>query len=370
MTTVTAKSPKVFRAALIGSGRICEQHMSYLQDSKIATPVAMCDLSPTMARFMADRFGVAETFTDYRAMLDRVQPDVVHILTPPHTHVRIANACLESGAHVICEKPVAPSREEFHQLWQLAQDKGLWLVEDHNYRFNEPILAIERLIADGKLGEVRDVDVRMNLGIRDGGRYADRNLPHPSHQMPAGVVHEFLTHLCYLALNFTPPPPNSDQPFDSTSALWRNRGGGDLFKFDDLEAVVTSGLVSARIRFDCHSKPDGFTVTVRGTKGMAHTDLFQPHVLEFIPRKGPAALSPVINQRVNGKILHTAGWTNFWNKVLQKTPYEGLTTFLTRTYDAMSVGQPAPVDFAHIDRAMQLIDSLLEHAKQPAEVEV
>jgi hypothetical protein len=48
----------------------------------------VCDLSPALARFTAERFGAARWFTDYREMLDECDADIVHVLTPPATHER------------------------------------------------------------------------------------------------------------------------------------------------------------------------------------------------------------------------------------------------------------------------------------------
>jgi hypothetical protein len=50
----------------------------------------------------------------------------------------------------------------------------------------------------------------------------------------------------------------------------------------------------------------------------------------------------------------------FRNKVMQHTPYEGLGTFLGRTYDALRTGGEPPVTYADMDRASRLIDALLD----------
>jgi len=257
---------------------------------------------------------------------------------------------------VIVEKPVAPTNAEFLQLWQLAESKGLHLIEDHNYRFNESILAIEKLVADGELGDVTEVEVRMALGVTGGGRYADRNLPHPSHQMPAGVLHEFLTHLCYLALRFNPG-------FDHVQARWNNHHGGDLFKYDDLDAVIVNGSVHSRICFTAQSNPDQFTVTVHGSKGYAHTDLFLPHLIVNVPRAGGSQLSPLVNQFKTGMHLIGRSMCNFLDKVKQKTAYEGLQRFLGLTYDAMANGTTPPVCFNDMNQASLLVDALVGEQK-------
>lgn len=354
----TSERPKL-RAAVIGTGKISEEHLRFLSADAGVILVGVCDLSPALAKYAATRFKAAGAFTDSAVMIREAKPDVVHVLTPPHTHGALVTSALEGGAHVIVEKPVAPTHAQFLGLYGLAKSKGLRIVEDHNYRFNEPILEFERLFAGGALGEVREVEVRMALGIRKpGGRYADTALVHPSHHLPAGVLHEFVTHLCYLTLRFLPGE------VDRVAAAWSKHGDEPIFKFDDLDALVVAGPVHGRIRFTSHAAPDCFTVTVRGTKGWAETDLFQPYVRANVARKGGAQLSPLVNHLAGGAVLLKAGVRGFCNKVMQKTPYEGLRTFLKQTYAALATGSEPPVTFNDMDRASRLVDALLDEGNR------
>ena len=357
-----ASPPRRLRAAVIGTGKISEEHLRFLAGSDAVELAGVCDLSPALAKYAVDRFvppkgKPATAFTDSRRMLDELKPDVVHVLTPAHTHVKLVNDAIDAGAHVVVEKPVAPTNAQFRELWDRAQGRGRRIVEDHNYKFNEPILRIGDLLGEQGLGEPREVDVRMCLNVlKPGGRYVDENLPHPSHGLPAGIIHEFITHLCYLALRFMP----ADADFSRVAAAWTNHAGNKLFRHDDLDALVIAGPVHARIRFTSHTLPECFTVTVRGTRGWAETDLFQPHLRVVMPRKGGEQLTPLVNHFVNGASLVKSSVVGFTNKVMQKTPYEGLQTFLRRTYAALSDGTEPPVTFDDMDRASLLVDALLE----------
>jgi predicted dehydrogenase len=274
--------------------------------------------------------------------------------------VKLAAECLEAGAHVIVEKPAAPTNAELRRLYDVARATGKRLIEDHNYRFNAPILAIEQLLRDGKLGDVREVEVRMALPIHDPMfRYADPNVRHPILDLPAGAIHDFITHLAYLVLRFMPKTgPGAD--FSRVRAVWSNHTGDRVLKHDDLDATILIGDVHGRIRLSSVTAPDTFAVTVRGTRGTAETDLFQPHLRVAIPRPGGKQLTPLVNQFVNGFGLAKASVVGFKNKVMQHTPYEGLATFLDRTYAALQAGAEAPVTFDDMDRTSRLIDALLD----------
>lgn len=348
---------EVLKAAVIGTGAISKEHLSFLANCDRARLVGVCDLSPAAANYAAQQYKAEAVYTDYRQMLEVAKPNVVHILTPPNSHKAIATDCLKGGAHVICEKPITPTYDEFKDLWSIAQSCDRYLIEDQNYRFNEPILAILDLVKDGTLGKVEEVEVRMALNIRDGGRYADENLPNPLHKLPAGVIHDFITHLCYLTLLFLPD-------FERVRAAWSNHGGGDLFKYDDLDAIIIGGSVHARIRFSSYTQPDCFSITVRGSKGYAETDLFQPYLRCVCPRPGGKQLSPLINHFVNGYDLMSASFRNFRRKLMQKTPYEGLYKLLDLTYEAIQNGSQPPISFSDMERTSRLIEALLLEENQ------
>jgi predicted dehydrogenase len=344
-------TPRKLKAAVIGAGAISKEHLSFLDKCDRADLVSVCDLSKAAAKYAAKRYNAQGIYTDYRQMLSEVTPDIVHILTPPHTHKQIAQDCLSAGAHVFCEKPITPTYDEFQELWNFAQSHNRYLIENQNYCYNQPILAIQKLIADGTLGEVQEVEVRIAIPVRDGGVFADENLPNPIHKMPAGVIHDFITHLCSLVVRFIPD-------FERVSAAWNNHGGGELFKYDDLDAIVISASAHARIRFSSHTSPKTFAITVRGSNGYAETDLFQPYLRCVIPRAGEQ-LSPLINHFLNGSNLIGATFTNFRNKIMQRTCYEGLHLLLDKTYTALIEGKEPPITFTDMERTNRLINALL-----------
>ncbi|NEQ32464.1 MAG: Gfo/Idh/MocA family oxidoreductase [Leptolyngbya sp. SIO4C5] len=342
------------RAAVIGTGLISKEHLSFLKTSELSELVGVCDLSPAAADYAAEQFQAAAAFTDYREMLATAKPDVVHILTPPQLHKSMASDCLKAGAHVICEKPITLAYDDFKDLWELAQQCDRYLIEDQNYRFNQPILEIQRLIAAGELGDVQEIEVRLALDIRGGGRYADENLPSPVHKLPAGVIHDFITHLCYLVFAFAP-----EASFDRISAAWSNHGGGDLFKYDDLDALLISDTLHSRIRFSCRTQPDCFYLCVRGSNGYAETDLFQPYLRCVKPRSAGKQLTPLVNHFLTGREFISASVRNFRRKVMQKTPYEGLHRLLDQTYRAIRDGNAPPIGFDHMARPSRLVEALL-----------
>ena len=195
------EGPRPLRAAVIGCGAIAHEHLAYLAASPRVELVAVCDASKATASFMRERFGAGAWFTDAAAMLQQLPVDVVHVLTPPQSHAALIQLCLETRAHVICEKPMTQSAPETEALLEKARQHGRVLIESRNLLFNDVAIAIDGLAANGRLGSVREVDVLLSLDLT-AGPFGDLNLTGPGVQLPGGAVHDFLPHLAYLFLHF------------------------------------------------------------------------------------------------------------------------------------------------------------------------
>ena len=97
----------MLKVAIVGCGKIADDHAEQIQRIKDCEIVAVCDREPLMARQICQRFPIKQHFSDLDILLAEAKPDVVHITTPPQSHFSIAKQCLEAGSHVYVEKPFA-----------------------------------------------------------------------------------------------------------------------------------------------------------------------------------------------------------------------------------------------------------------------
>ena len=108
----------------------------------------------------ADRLGWREVETDWRCVVQRDDVDLVDICTPGDSHAEIAIAALAAGKHVLCEKPLANSVAEAEAMSAAAQRAaaaGVRSMVGFNYRRVPALALARRLIAEGRIGEVRHV---------------------------------------------------------------------------------------------------------------------------------------------------------------------------------------------------------------------
>ncbi|MFD5073380.1 Gfo/Idh/MocA family protein [Streptomyces sp. NPDC058371] len=123
---------------------------------------AVCGRDAQAVRAMADRHGWAATETDWRALIERDDVDLVDICTPGDSHAEIAVAALAAGKHVLCEKPLANTVEEAEAMTEAAEAaarRGQVAMVGFNYR-RVPATSLARsMVAEGRLGTLRHVRV-------------------------------------------------------------------------------------------------------------------------------------------------------------------------------------------------------------------
>jgi predicted dehydrogenase len=108
----------------------------------------------------AEKFGWAETATDWRDAVARDDIDVIDIVTPGDSHVEIAIAALEAGKHVLCEKPLANTVEEAEAMADAASRaaaRGVYAMVGFTYRRVPAATFARDLVASGAVGEIRQV---------------------------------------------------------------------------------------------------------------------------------------------------------------------------------------------------------------------
>ena len=153
---ITMKQSKL-HVGIIGVGGIAEgKHMLSLSKLGNVEMVAFCDLLEERAQKGAEKFGVkgAKVYTDYQKMLDGSKLDVVHVCTPNDSHAPITIAALESGAHVMCEKPMAKTAEGARLMLAAARRTGKKLTIGYQNRFRVDATYLKQYVNDGGLGEI------------------------------------------------------------------------------------------------------------------------------------------------------------------------------------------------------------------------
>ncbi|MEX0786861.1 MAG: Gfo/Idh/MocA family oxidoreductase [Dehalococcoidia bacterium] len=214
----------------------------------IGAPVAaICDLKQELAQALATEYNIPQVYTDWQEMLEKERPDVVSICLPNVMHKDFALAAFQGGAHVLCEKPLATSVAEAHEMFDAARAAGKVLMAAQHMRFEPGSRALKRVIESGALGEIYHAEANYlrRLGIPTWGVF------HQKSASAGGALLDIGVHILDLAMFLmgNPKPVRvsavTQAKFGKRPEIARiMRGAWDPAKFDVDDFAI------AFVRFD------------------------------------------------------------------------------------------------------------------------
>ena len=142
------------KVAVIGCGSIAKhRHLGEYQNNPAVEIIAVCDLVEERVQEAAEQYG-AKAYISYEEMLEAEEIDAVSVCLPNYLHAPVSIAALNAGCHVLCEKPMATSREEAEEMIKAAKANDKKLMIAHNQRFVSSHQRARALIASGEVGKI------------------------------------------------------------------------------------------------------------------------------------------------------------------------------------------------------------------------
>jgi predicted dehydrogenase len=145
------------RWAIFGTGSIASKFISGMKYAEGSRAELIASRSLSRAQTMAKAFGVARAVEGYAAAARAGDYDVAYITTPAALHADHAVACLEAGVPVLIEKPFAAHAQDAKRIADAARASGTFCMEGMWTRFNPAARRLKQLVAEGALGEVRQI---------------------------------------------------------------------------------------------------------------------------------------------------------------------------------------------------------------------
>lgn len=162
---MTDPKPPRLRLAVIGCGAVAAiHHLPAIASSERVEAAVLVDADPARAKALADRFSVAETATDYRAVVGRVDGAVIAL--PNSLHAPVAVDLLRQGVPVLVEKPMAVNGREADEMIAASEASGAVLAVGLDFRFFDASIFVRDLLRDGLIGPVRRFDLRQGVITR------------------------------------------------------------------------------------------------------------------------------------------------------------------------------------------------------------
>lgn len=169
----------ILRAGIIGLG-IGRNHAKGYQVQHGGQVVAICDQNEARLQEIGMLTATPPDgwHTDYHRLLSESKPDIVSVCLPNSLHAEVTIAALESGAHVLCEKPMATSVADAQRMLDAARANGKQLMIAYNRRYRADAQWIKRTVEAGILGQIYHVNAawRRETGIPGSGWFSVKSL--------------------------------------------------------------------------------------------------------------------------------------------------------------------------------------------------
>lgn len=187
----------MLKIAIIGCGKQADAHATPIQGLPDCEIVGVCDREELMAKQLSERFNVKHYFNDVNRLLEATHPDIVHITTPPQSHLELGELCLEAGCHVFFEKPFTLNSDQAEKLINLAMKKNLKLTVGHNNQFSHAARRMRELIRGGFLGgppiHMESISC-YDLGDRAFAKALLGDKNHWVRKLPGKLLHNIISH--------------------------------------------------------------------------------------------------------------------------------------------------------------------------------
>jgi len=330
-----------FRAGMVGAGNICEFHVAAVK--KLAPDVELVgitDLDAGRAQANAEKWGTTP-YKDLDALI-AAGANVIHVLTPPAAHAKVAMAALERGCHVLIEKPVAEDADEARKIGALAKQKGLTASVNHSLLYDPQVKRALDAVAAGALGEVVSVDI---LRGSEYPPYEGGPLP-PWYRDAGYPFRDIGVHCLYLMQALM-------GPIEAVDADWSSLGGDPNLAFDEWRALVRCKRGLGQFQLTYNTRPMQSQLIIHGTRGVLRVDLFAMYHGKKSNTPLPKAAERLVNAFVDsiGPMIDVP--INVWKFVRKEVQaYQGLRDLVTEFYRRLAAGEPPPVS---IDDAAQVV---------------
>jgi predicted dehydrogenase len=250
------------RGAIVGFGDVARHgHWPAYSTSEAVSIVAVVDPSPERRALAAELVPSIATFETVDELSSSVSIDFVDICTPPALHAAPLLFALDSGWHVLCEKPLLLDAAVFDIARSKAAKAGLSIVPVHNWKYAPIVRAATDALRDGSIGPLRRVDIeterRRDCAAADPAR---PNWRRNATVAGGGILMDHGWHSAYLALQWF-----AEQPVEVSARLhWPADGGVE--DEADVRVVFPSGEAAIKLSWNADTRRN--TIRLVGEGGL------------------------------------------------------------------------------------------------------
>jgi predicted dehydrogenase/nucleoside-diphosphate-sugar epimerase len=335
---------------LIGTGKMGLNHLKAIGACTGVEIVGVADPQADVATLQPLLPAGAAIVGSLAELVERARPDVVHIVTPPHTHASLARAALDAGLHVYVEKPFTLTRAEAEALLAYAGEKGRRICAGHQCLFEHA--AIEGRAALARLGTIVHVESYFSF------KTVRRSIT------PIDQAKDILPHAVYMLVDYL-RAGSPDLAATPVQLL-----GADASADGDVYGVLSLGACRGLLVVTLRGRPVEQYLHVVGTNGSMRVDLVSDAVsgLEGPGASAVGALMAPYRLAWQGVTRSTSGFSRRIRG--RKFGYPGHKELCQAFYDSIRGTAAAPMTAASILETVDVCETIgkaLDEAEAAAE---
>lgn len=311
---------------------------AYYARRRGAEVTAVVDASPQAARALARRARGAGVFGDIASMLAAVRPDVVHLCTPPASHLELALHAVAAGAHVLVEKPLTPTSDTDEALLDAAARKGVHVCPVHQFAFQRGTARAKAALRE--LGDA--LEMRFTICSAGGEAHSD--------QVRDGIVADVLPH-----------------PFSVLQALWPERvlhtsnWHASRTRAGELHVRGECGSTPVSIWISLEARPTRCCLEIFCCQGTVHVDFF--HGYARVSRGSTTRMDKAARPFLESGGTLAAAAANLAARAWRREPaYPGLSELIGAFHQAARGAGEVPIAAAEALALARVREGLMREA--------
>ncbi|ROI00730.1 Gfo/Idh/MocA family oxidoreductase [Chryseobacterium daecheongense] len=302
-----------------------------------------------------EKYPETTIYRSVKEMLQNADIELVVVNTPVQTHFEYAKMALEAGKNVIVEKPFTVDVIEAEELVKLAEEKGLFVSVYQNRRFDRDFLQVQKILNDGKLGTMKEVEIRF-----DRFRTEPSGKQHKENPIEAGSgsLHDLGAHLVDQAVQLFGYP---EKLFADVFSMKGSEFANDYFEI----LLYYRDNLRVRLKSSVFSKEAHYAYILHGSKGSFLQERSDDQENELV-----AGIIPEYGENWTLPLKDADGILNFLNanseteRVLTSSEPGNYMNYYQAIYEHIVFGYPLPSPGKEVVQNMKIIDAALESAAE------
>lgn len=302
-----------------------------------------------------EKYPEAEIYRSVEEMLENTDIELVVVNTPVQTHFEYAKMALEAGKNVVVEKPFTVNVAEAEELAKLAEEKKLFVSVYQNRRFDRDYLQVQKIINEGKLGNIKEAEIRFDRFRTEPSGKAHKENPEA---VGSGSLHDLGSHLVDQAVQYFGFP---EKLFADVFSMKGKEFANDYFEI----ILFYPNDLRVRLKSSVFTKEAHFAYAVHGEKGSFLQERTDNQENELV-----AGAIPEYGEEWTKPLTETDGMLNYLNenketeRILTSSEPGNYMNYYQQIYEFIVFGYALPSPAEEIIKNMKIIDAAVESAKQ------